>query len=96
MFLNTTVVDTERDGSGKVVSITAVQRTPKNGYTPYSENLSDVLADWYSPDESHRFTKQTMKMTGKVRRRQRRAEPAAAHSMIPAKRFYAGAISLLL
>ena len=51
---------------GKVTSIKAVQRTPVKGYTPYTENLSKVLPDWYSTADSHRFTKTVLTLNSKV------------------------------
>lgn len=68
VFLNTAVIDTEISG-GKLVSITAVQRTPAKGYMPYTENLSKVLPDWYSAKDSHRFDKTVLTLRSKVRPR---------------------------
>lgn len=68
VFLNTAVIDTEMSG-GKIVSVTAVQRTPAKGYTPYTENLSKVLPDWYSAEDSHRFDKTVLTLKSKVRPR---------------------------
>lgn len=66
LFLNTAVTDTNIDSTGKITSITAVQRSATQDYEPFSENLSKTLPDWYSAENSTRFTKRTLHLTGKV------------------------------
>jgi hypothetical protein len=55
---NTVVVNVTRDdASGRVVSVTAVQRTARGNTTGWEHRLSDVLDDWYSPLDSALFDK---------------------------------------
>eukprot|EP00052_Salpingoeca_macrocollata_P019408 m.161088 g.161088 ORF g.161088 m.161088 type:complete len:646 (-) comp20959_c0_seq3:25-1962(-) len=66
VFLRTTIIKTQQDDNGRVVSLTAVQRTPRSNYTEYSIPLSQMLPDWYSPEDSPYFTKQVLTLTGAV------------------------------
>lgn len=66
VFLNTVIVNTTRNAAGDIVALTGVQRTAASGYQPYTDNLSQELPDWYSPQDSHRFTKTMITLTGKV------------------------------
>eukprot|EP00040_Diaphanoeca_grandis_P005538 m.33269 g.33269 ORF g.33269 m.33269 type:complete len:680 (-) comp16786_c0_seq1:136-2175(-) len=67
VFLRTSITNTERDGSGNVVSITATQRTAKaGGPAEWSQRLSEELHDWYDPADSAAFTKQQLQFTAKV------------------------------
>jgi hypothetical protein len=67
VFLRTAVIATERHPStGAVLSLTAVQRTPKPGAPEWSQRLSAELFDWYSPQQSTAFNKATIKLTGLV------------------------------
>ena len=69
-FLRTAVVGADRDAStGRITSLTAVQRTPVAGAgapLEWSQRLSDELPDWYSASDSHAFTKETLTL-GDVR-----------------------------
>ncbi|MBI1292684.1 FAD-dependent oxidoreductase [bacterium] len=45
-------------GSGSAITgLTLIERTPKAGYTPFDDFVSQELPDWYSTAESSRFTK---------------------------------------
>jgi hypothetical protein len=41
----------------KITGATLLERTPKAGYQPFDDFLSEEILDWYDPDESSRFTK---------------------------------------
>lgn len=58
VFLNTTVVGVDRDATGKVTRLRAVQRTPTARHpSGYDRPLSQALPDWYSPNPSAYFDK---------------------------------------
>ena len=52
--------------TGAVTSVTAVQRTPRDAASEWTQRLSDELPDWYDPKPSHMFTKQTIVLRGSV------------------------------
>lgn len=64
VFFNTCVTSSKRDTNGKVIQVTAVQRSPKSGVDPWGLPLSEVIADWYSPRDSNSFTKKSYTFTG--------------------------------
>jgi len=65
VYLNTTVVAAERDGStGRVTSVTAVQRMPQPGIDPWAGAVSAQIADWYDPANSTLFSKRVLRFTG--------------------------------
>ncbi|KAA0159782.1 hypothetical protein FNF28_05692 [Cafeteria roenbergensis] len=66
LLLRTAVVDTIRDPSGRISSLTAVQRTPRNASSEWTARLSDELPDWYDPNDSPAFTKATLLLSGSV------------------------------
>ena len=67
VFLRTAVTGTTRDAvTGAVTSVTAVQRTPRDAASEWTQRLSDELPDWYDPKPSHMFTKQTIVLRGSV------------------------------
>lgn len=45
-------------GRLRIDSLSLIERAPANGYVPFQDFLSQELADWYSPADSARFTKQ--------------------------------------
>ncbi len=50
------------DGSRTIRALTLIQRTPRDGYTPFEDFLSREIADWYSAAESPRFTKRVLRV----------------------------------
>jgi len=66
VFLRTSVVATATDGSGRIKSISCVQRTPKNATNEWDVNLSEDIVDWYSPEPSDRFDKYLLSFTGSI------------------------------
>lgn len=65
VFRETVVKRVETDGR-RITEIVAVRRTPRDGVDGYDRLTSEDLADWYSPDDSPCFTKQTLRFTGAV------------------------------
>jgi hypothetical protein len=63
VFLNTVVKSAETKNR-QIVSIKAVQRTAVSG-SGYERYLSEDIADWYSPANSAKFTKNTITFTGR-------------------------------
>lgn len=64
VYLNTVVKKVETTSDGKhIVSITAIERKPKPGvlHNGYDRLPSQDLADWYSPEDSPRFTKRVLR-----------------------------------
>lgn len=64
VFHETVVKSVERDSSGKkILSLTAIQRTPRESLAArgYDRLPSADLAEWYSPDDSKRFTKTVLR-----------------------------------
>ena len=60
VYRDTVIKSVETDpASGRVRSIAAIKRTPKDGvgWGGYDRFLSQDLADWYSPTDSDRFRK---------------------------------------
>jgi hypothetical protein len=41
----------------RITGLTLIERTPKEGYVPFSDFLSDEVTDWYSTAVSNRFRK---------------------------------------
>ena len=66
VFLRTAVTEVERSANGDVTAITAVQRTARPNYTEWSDNLSEELDEWYLPEDTKRFTKETLVFRGRV------------------------------
>ncbi|QDT74357.1 FAD-dependent oxidoreductase [Lacipirellula limnantheis] len=63
IFRETVVKRVELNGDGdRIASLTAIQRKPKPGvrHGGYDRLPSKDLADWYSPQESDRFTKRVL------------------------------------
>lgn len=52
-------VETRR---GAIAALTLVERTPAGGYVPFSDFLSEEIADWYSPEDSRRFRKRVVRI----------------------------------
>lgn len=65
VFRETVVKQVETDGR-RITAIQAIRRTPHAGVAPYGRLPSEDLADWYSPRDSPRFAKQTLRITGQV------------------------------
>ena len=67
-YLRTAVVGTAREpDTGRITSVTAVQRTPVPGAPSgpeWSQRLSVELPDWYSGADSSAFTKETLRLGG--------------------------------
>ena len=58
VFLNTTVVNVDRDSAGRVVGLHAIQRTPTTMHSSgWDRPLSQALPDWYSKTPSSYFDK---------------------------------------
>ena len=67
VYLDTVVKKVETTADGKqIVSITAIERKPKPGvlHNGYDRLPSQDLADWYSPEDSARFTKRVLRFSG--------------------------------
>jgi hypothetical protein len=61
VFYRTAVSYATRDGaSGALLSVTAVQRAPRAGVDEWDTLTSAMLADWYAPENSTRFTKEVL------------------------------------
>jgi len=58
---------TKQGGRTRISSITAIRRTPREGvaWGGYDIPLSQDMADWYSPDNSSRYTKDIITITSK-------------------------------
>ncbi len=65
VYRETVVKQVETEGR-RVTAIAAIQRTPRDGVDGYDRLPSAELVDWYSPDDSPRFTKRTLRFTAKV------------------------------
>ncbi|MBX3432091.1 MAG: FAD-dependent oxidoreductase [Pirellulales bacterium] len=67
VYLNTVVKRVETDGDA-IVSLTAIRRTPRAGVTAegYDLLLSQDLAEWYSPADSARFTKEVLRFAARA------------------------------
>lgn len=65
VFRETVVKKVDTNGR-RVTAIVAVQRTPRAGVDGYERLPSEELADWYSPADSARFTKQTLRFEGAI------------------------------
>jgi hypothetical protein len=64
VYLDTVVKQVETTADGRrIVAINAIQRTPRSGVTHngYDRLPSQDLADWYSPEDSRRFTKRLLR-----------------------------------
>ena len=67
LFLRTVITDTTRDSAtGAITSLTAVQRTPREGTTEWSQRLSVELPDWYAATESASFAKKRLLLKARV------------------------------
>jgi hypothetical protein len=69
VYRDTVVKSVETTGDGKrIASITAIQRKPKPGvlHNGYDRLPSQDLADWYSPQDSDRFSKQMLRFGADV------------------------------
>ena len=67
VMLRSVVTETIADDTtGHVRSLTVVTRQPKDPSTEWDTLLSVDLADWYSPHESPRFTKQVSSVSAPV------------------------------
>jgi hypothetical protein len=63
VYLDTVVKNVEMSADGnRIVSITAIERKPKPGvrHNGYDRLPSQDLADWYSPQDSDRFSKRVL------------------------------------
>ncbi|TWT93430.1 tricarballylate dehydrogenase [Botrimarina colliarenosi] len=65
VYRETVVKQVETDGR-RVTAIVAVRRTPRDGVEGYDRLPSQELADWYSPADSSRFTKETLRIEGDI------------------------------
>ncbi|MEQ8847724.1 FAD-dependent oxidoreductase [Botrimarina sp.] len=65
VFRETVVKRVEADGR-RITAIVAIRRTPRDGAEPYGRLPSEDLADWYSPADSPRFTKERLRFAGAV------------------------------
>lgn len=63
VFRETVVKRVETDGR-RVTAVVAIRRTPRPGVDGYDRLPSQELADWYSPEDSPRFTKETLRFEG--------------------------------
>ena len=64
VFYRTAVSYATRDGaSGALLAVTAVQRAPRAGVDEWDTLTSAMLADWYAPENSTRFTKEVIDFT---------------------------------
>ncbi|QDT68560.1 tricarballylate dehydrogenase [Planctomycetes bacterium MalM25] len=65
IFRETVVKRVEADGR-RTTAIVAIQRTPRAGVDGYERLPSEELSDWYSPEDSARFKKRTLRFEGAV------------------------------
>lgn len=65
VYRETVVKRVETDGR-RVVAVHAIQRTPRDGVDGYDRLPSQELADWYSSEDSARFTKREHRFAGAV------------------------------
>jgi hypothetical protein len=64
VFLLTAVTGATRDAAtGRILSVSAVQRTPRPGTTGWEALTSQMLDDWYSATDSNAFTKTAVELT---------------------------------
>ncbi len=69
VFRNTVVKQVELDrDAGRVLSLTAIQRTPRADipWVGYDQLPSKDLPDWYSREDSPRFTKRVVRFAGRT------------------------------
>ena len=68
VFMRTVVVSATRDMSrhGRVQSVRAVQRTPRDPAKEWTKPLSQEITDWYSSADSPAFTKQILELRSAV------------------------------
>ena len=67
IFYETVPKRVQMSSSGTIDSVEFVQRKyTGNGPRPYGIRLSDEILDWYSPTNSNRYKKQTLKLNGKI------------------------------
>ena len=65
VYRETVVKRVETDGR-RVTAIIAIRRTPRPGVDGYDRLPSRELPDWYSPADSARFTKETLRFEGAI------------------------------
>ena len=66
VFLRTAVIKTNRREDGRVSSLQAVQRKPRDGSVEWSARMSDEVTDWYSPADSASFAKRMLLIEAQV------------------------------
>jgi hypothetical protein len=65
IFRDTVVKRAETDGR-RITALEAIRRTPRPGVDGYDRLPSREIADWYSPSDSQRFTKETLRFEGAI------------------------------
>jgi hypothetical protein len=65
IFRDTVVKRAETDGR-RITALEAIRRTPRPGVDGYDRLPSREVADWYSPSDSQRFTKETLRFEGAI------------------------------
>lgn len=65
VYRETVLKRAETDGR-RVAALVALRRTPRAGIGGYDRLPSREIADWYSPADSPRFTKETLRFEGAV------------------------------
>ncbi|MDX1973562.1 MAG: FAD-dependent oxidoreductase, partial [Candidatus Sumerlaeia bacterium] len=61
--LNITAVNDTEGAGARITDLTLIERTPANGYIPFTDFTSVEFPDWYSTTNSARFTKQVHTVT---------------------------------
>jgi len=62
---NTVIKSATRDAdTGRIISVSAIKRTPKHGATGWEHLLSTNVHDWYDPEESEEFYKEEIVFNG--------------------------------
>lgn len=54
------------NGNGAITALELIQRTPKSDVDEWDLLLSETLSDWYSPQDSARFTKEVITVAAPV------------------------------
>ncbi|QDV74693.1 FAD-dependent oxidoreductase [Botrimarina mediterranea] len=65
IFRDTVVKRAETNGR-RITALEAIRRTPRLNVDSYDRLPSQEIEDWYSPDDSRRFTKETLRLEGSV------------------------------
>lgn len=65
IFRDTVVKRAETDGR-RITALEAIRRTPRSGVDGYDRLPSLEIGDWYSPSDSQRFTKETLRFEGPI------------------------------